>query len=122
MNLSKTKKRHKLFSASEKQMESSTFIDNSYVFGDSRPYFCIYGINGLGVFTDKTQANRAAKYVISSTFSTFSDHDEAVSWAVNGYNELQKTIPDGISWPLDEELSLDWFYRSKKIKEMFPFR
>ena len=122
MNSYKIKKRHKLFSTSASQIDPSVYMDNSYTAADSHLYFCIYGINGLGIFTDKAQANRAAKYVVSSTFNTFNDHDEAVFWTVNGYNDLQKSISNGISWPLDEELPLDWFYRSKKIKELFPFR
>lgn len=94
---------------------------NKWDMEDKCEYYCIAGVNGLGIFTSKDLANNSSRYVMQPRFRIFQNIEDAMEWTVSEYNSIQKNNPNGVFWPKDSDVPTDWFYRSGRIREMFPF-
>lgn len=82
-----------------------------------KKYFAIYGRNALAVYNNGKIAQRNLKYVPGGVIEKFEDYDEAVEFAIYGYNAIQTEEQRFKATYPKQTLPLNYMFYRREIED-----
>lgn len=82
-------------------------------------FYGVYGKNGFGVYDEYFWAKRQLDYLSRSNIKRFDEKDEALCWAIDGYNNYQfGNGSENSYYGSTDNIRMNWIYYRKDIDKL----